>query len=251
MAERHSAIHAASTLFAQVILRHLLMKLLPIKHTFSRQSSDWKSAGEFDEPGFRHCQSVPTNWFLLPLPLGEGWGEGLGISSAFLSPHPQPFSQGRRERTLSAPNSRQVVRVRFECGHCRLCVTHPITPPSALRLQHPAIVIRDDPHEFGQPLIPRNQNLSSTHAARDFDVAKDHVLDCFNLFFVVQGSEFYHFDIAPPRKITISVEHICQSARHTRAKISSSSPEHDDASAGHVFAAVIATSFNHDKGATG
>src|SRR6266404_1421102 len=150
---------------------------------------------------------------------------------------------------LSPPNSRQVVRVRFECGHCRLCVTHPITPPPALHLQHPAIVIRDDPHEFGQPLIPRNQNLSSTHATRDFDVAKDHLLDCFNLFFVVQGSEFYHFDIAPPRKVTISVEHICQSARHTRAKISSSFPEHDDASAGPVFAAVIANSFNHDKGA--
>src|SRR5712692_8379239 len=101
MAERHSAIHAASTLFAQVTLRHLLVKLLPIKHTLSRQSSDWKSAGEFDEPGFRHCQSVPTKSFSSPSPFGEGWGGGLGISSAFLSPHPQPFSQGRREHTLS------------------------------------------------------------------------------------------------------------------------------------------------------
>src|SRR5712691_1534947 len=102
MAERHSAIHAASTLFAQVTLRHLLMELLPIKHTFSRQSSDWKSAGEIHEAGFRHCQSVP-NRFLLPLLLGEGWGEGLGISSAFLSPHPQPFSQGEKEHALISP----------------------------------------------------------------------------------------------------------------------------------------------------
>jgi hypothetical protein len=31
----------------------------------------------------------------LPLPLGEGWGEGLRVSSDYV-PHPQPFSQGEK-----------------------------------------------------------------------------------------------------------------------------------------------------------
>jgi len=45
---------------------------------------------------------------VLPLPLGEGWGEGLAIQSSFvwssaLSPHPGPLPLGEGITGWSAP----------------------------------------------------------------------------------------------------------------------------------------------------
>src|SRR6266436_4718300 len=148
---------------------------------------------------------------------------------------------------LSSTNSRQVMRVRFERGHYHLLVRHTFAPPAALRLEHAAIVIRDDADEFRQPFAPRNQNLSPAHAAGGFNVAKNHIFDCFNFFLVVQASELDHLGIAAPRRIAVYVEHIRETARHPSRKVSSSCPEYNHASPSHIFTAVIANSFDHDR----
>src|ERR1700686_4039100 len=56
MTERHSAIHAASTLLTQTGLWHVLVKLLPIKHTFCGRPRGRKGASKFDEAGLSHCR---------------------------------------------------------------------------------------------------------------------------------------------------------------------------------------------------
>src|SRR5258708_27191365 len=52
MTARHAAVHAARALLAQVRLRHVLMKLLPITHTLRRRPRGRKRACGFHEAGF-------------------------------------------------------------------------------------------------------------------------------------------------------------------------------------------------------
>src|SRR5262245_49394513 len=40
---------------------------------------------------------------LLPLPEGEGWGEGLQTSDSLVPPHPHPLPVGEREYRRAAP----------------------------------------------------------------------------------------------------------------------------------------------------
>src|SRR5258708_26377886 len=49
MTERHPAVHTASALLSQMRLRHMVVKLLPIKHTFRRRPSALKRTSLFHD----------------------------------------------------------------------------------------------------------------------------------------------------------------------------------------------------------
>jgi hypothetical protein len=109
------------------------------------------------------------------------------------------------------------------------------------------VVDRKDPEEARQSSVEVHQDASSTLGSSVVVVVFNETAEEGNLTGLLDRANLDHLHVDLRLEVTIDIQDVGNSARHTSREVATSSSENDNATASHVLAAVVTNALNDGR----